>query len=71
MTRKEVSHLYLSELRKDYAKKARSPHWEWLHSWLEDEICKIDNQIYNIKEQELCAHFQQEKILAFILAKTN
>lgn len=71
MTRKKVSYSYLSELREDYAEKARSPRWEWLHSWLEDEIRKLDYQIRNIKEQELCAHFQQERILASILAKTN
>ena len=71
MTRKTVSYLYLSELRKDYAEKARNARLEWLHSWLEDEICKLDNQIYNIKEQELCAHFHQERISASILAKTN
>jgi len=71
MTKREVSYSYLLELKEDYEEKMRSTSWEWMKPILQELIYALDYKIHNIREQELCTHFQGEKILASISRMTN
>lgn len=71
MSRRNVSYSYLLELQEDYRNKLANPLWEWMTPILQELIYELDYKIHTIRENELCIHFQKERISASILQTTN
>ena len=71
MSHREVSYSYLLELSEDYKQKLVDPRWEWMTSIIQELIYETEYKIHNIREQELCTHFQGERILASISQTMN
>lgn len=69
--RKKYSYSYLLEQLEDYRTKAEDPSWSWLKPLIQELCNEFEYKLHHIKEQELCTHFQEEKILASILQTTN
>ena len=60
---------YYTELCKDYKDKLSSQEWESFHSFIREELYKIEYKLHQIKEQDLCVLFQKERIFASISQK--
>ena len=71
MSHRKVSYPYLLELSEDYKRKLVDPRWEWMTSIIQELIYETEYKIHNIREQELCTHFQGERILASISQTMN
>jgi len=69
--RKKYSYSYLLEQLEDYHTKVEDPSWSWLKPLIQELCNEFEYKLHHIKEQELCTHFQEEKILASILQTTN
>ena len=62
---------YLAELIEDYKTKIDDPKWGWMQELLKDEMYKLERKLHKIRESDLCAHYQMEKISQSIFQKTN
>jgi len=71
MSHRKVSYSYLLELLEDYKQKLVDPRWEWMKPITQELIHQTEYKIHNIREQELCTHFQGERILASISQTMN
>ena len=71
MTERKGFCSYLAELVGDYKPKLDDENLDWLHPFLEEELCKQEAKLRNIREASLCAHYQKENNSPSILVKTN
>ena len=62
---------YLAELIRDYKDKLKDSRYDWLHPLIEEELYKQENHLRNIREIDLCAHYQQSKISRSLFQKMN
>ena len=62
---------YLAELVTNYRSKLDDQDLDWLHPLIAEELYKQETKLRNIKEADLCAHYQQERISRSISQRTN
>jgi hypothetical protein len=71
MTERKGFCSYLAELVTDYRSKLDDQDLDWLHPLIAEELYKQETKLRNIKEADLCAHYQQERISRSISQRTN
>ena len=71
MTYQEGSRRYLEGLRSDYKEKLTMGFWSDFHSWINEELIRIENHLHILKEQELCLQFQLQGTSPFTFPRTN
>ena len=71
MLQREDSCKYLEGLRTDYRVKLQDKFWKDFHSLIREELFKTEYKLHQLKEQELCLHFQLEGISRSTFLMTN
>ena len=71
MLQREDSCKYLEGLRTDYRVKLQDKFWKDFHSLIRENLFKTEYKLHQLKEQELCLHFQLEGISRSTFLMTN